>query len=282
VLAASHLPDNLFSMRSEALSSLRSSLDRWTPFGQGSANRVLSLGIPVLDAVLPLGGLAYGTVTELQVQGPSGSATSFALCACRAAQQLAYSAGASGGESRSPWCAFIDPTASLFAPGVARLGIALSRLLIVRPAMEAVGRVAVRIAEANLVSVLIVDLTGAGVTLSVDELTWQRTVRRLALAVKPMATSVLLLTRAEQFQTLPLPTFMRLEFTRKSPESFELRVAKDRTGRVSTARSIACSSFDAGGGFDAVGSLDVGGLDPVVGFASDTDLEVSGATRQVS
>jgi len=275
-------------MRSEALSSLRSSLERWTPFGQGSSTRVLSLGIPALDAALPHRGLAYGGVTELQVRGSSGSATSFALCACRAAQQLASSTSASVGESRSPWCAFIDPTATLFAPGVARLGVDLSRLLIVRPEIEAVGRVAVRIAEANLVSVLVVDLTGAGSLLSLDELTWQRTVRRLALAVKSMSTSVLLLTRAEQFQTLPLPTFMRLEFTRRSTESFELRVAKDRTGRVSTARSIACSVFDTGGGvdtgvfFDGGGALEGGSIEPAVGFESGTDLEAIAAARQVS
>ena len=58
-------------MRSDALSALRSSLERLTPFGQGSSNRVLELGIPELDTALPQRGLAYGSVTELQVQGSS-------------------------------------------------------------------------------------------------------------------------------------------------------------------------------------------------------------------
>jgi len=261
-------------MRSDALSSIRSSLERLTPFGPGSSARVLELGIPALDAALPQRGLAYGSVTELQVQGPSGAATSFALCACRAAQQRFFHQQSfrqqpqhqaswastpripwettSGTPSLSPWCAFIDPTATLFAPGVARLGVDLCHLLVARPDVEAVSRVALRIAEANLVSVLVIDLTeamphgcssGLGQS-SVDEHSWQRTVRRLALAVKSAPTSVLLITRAEQFQSLPLPTFMRLEFARRSTESFELRVAKDRTGRISTAQNIAYSVFD--------------------------------------
>jgi hypothetical protein len=245
-------------MRSDALSSIRSSLERLTPFGQGSSARVLEFGIPALDAALPQRGLAYGSVTELQVQGTSGAATSFALCACRAAQQHFFRQQPFHQQPvhqqpvRSPWCAFIDPTATLFAPGVARLGVDLGHLLVVRPEIEAVNRVAIRIAEANLISVLVIDLTGAlphgcahgrGQP-AVDEHSWQRTVRRLALAVKSAPICVLLITRAEQFQSLPLPTFLRLEFTRRSTESFDLHVAKDRTGRVSTAQNIAHSVFE--------------------------------------
>jgi hypothetical protein len=209
--------------------------------GSESSERVLSLGIPAIDAVLPLQGLPHGSVTELQVRGTSGAATSFALCACRAAQRLS---GASG--AVSPWCAFIDPAATLYAPGVARLGVDLDHLLVVRPELEAVGRAAIRIVEANLASVLVIDLTGTEPSLDehIGPHIWERNVRRLALAVKSAATSILLLTRSEQFQTLSLPTFMRLEFTRRSTESFEHRVAKERTGRISAARSIPCSIFD--------------------------------------
>jgi hypothetical protein len=283
-------------MRSDALSSLRSSLERLTPLGQGSSARVLEIGIPALDAVLPQRGLAYGSVTELQVQGASGAATSFALCACRAAQQRffqqpfrqpqpraswASSPEATRGitsetQSRSPWCAFLDPTATLFAPGVARLGVALSHLLVARPDVEAVSRVALRIAEANLVSVLVIDLAGAmpqGCAKGpgkpwIDEHSWQRAVRRLALAVKSAPTSVLLITRAEQFQSQPLPTHLRLEFVRRSTESFDLRVAKDRTGRISTAQSIAYSVFEPNPCFEQ-GSFEQGSFE-------------QGAARQVS
>ena len=230
-------------MRAETLSALRTSLARMSARGAEPSERVLSLDLPAIDAALPLQGLPYGSVTELQVRGTSGAATSFALCACRAAQQQAASASSAGtGGAVSPWCAFIDPAATLYAPGVARLGVNLDHLLVVRPELEAVGRAAIRIVEANLASVLVIDLSG--VELSLDEHVWERNVRRLALAVKSAATSILLLTRSEQFQTLPLPTSMRLEFTRRSSESFELRVAKERTGRISPPRSLPYSIFD--------------------------------------
>jgi hypothetical protein len=54
----------------------------------------------------------------------------------------------------------------------------------------------------------------------------------------------LLLTQAEQFQSLPLPTLQRLELARKSLGSFELKVAKERTGRISAPRLLPCSIFD--------------------------------------
>src|SRR5690606_25143389 len=111
------------------------------------AERILPLGSESLDAALPHGGLVQGSIIELQVQGAGGAATSFALCACRAAQQASARAGAPALDAQRPWCAFIDPTASLFAPGVARLGVELDRLLVVRPEVDAIERVAVRIAE---------------------------------------------------------------------------------------------------------------------------------------
>jgi hypothetical protein len=167
----------------------------------------------------------------------------------------------------------------LFAPGVTRLGVDLAYLLVARPDANAIDRVAVRIAEANLVAVLIIDLRGvvqpsaipcsavphgavphgaapSSTALrtplqqgtrparSLDEHTWQRTVRRLSLAIKSSSTSVLLITQAEQFQSLPLPTFQRLELTRRSQTSFELKVAKERTGQVSGPRLFPCSIFD--------------------------------------
>jgi hypothetical protein len=217
--------------------------------------RILSLGVPALDEALPQRGLAYGSVIELQVRGSSGAATSFALCVCRAAQNAVADWAAVSRDERvardesvasspKPWCAFIDPSASLFAPGVAQLGVDLERLLVLRPKLEAVERVAVRIAEAKVVSVLIIDLRGALAELPVDDRRWQRTVRRLALAVKQLSTCVLVITRAEARHALPLPVAMRLEMSRLSSDSLELRVAKERTGRVSPPRTVAWSAFE--------------------------------------
>lgn len=230
-----------------------------------NAERVLPLGIPALDAALPQGGLLQGSVIELQVHGASGAATSFALCACRAAQragehwQSAASAEGLDAATPRPWCAFIDPSASLFAPGVARLGVDLTRLLVVRPEPAAVERVAIRIAEAKAVALLVVDLRGAmdvrGGEVQrgarggwgdrgLSSQRWQRAVRRLALAVKQLSTTVLLITSAEQRQSLPLPVAMRLELSRAAAENVELRVGKERSGRVSSARSIPWAAFE--------------------------------------
>jgi hypothetical protein len=231
-----------------------------------SAERILPLGVAALDAVLPRGGLIQGSVIELQVQGAGSAATSFALCACRAAQragrqqaggQQARGQQAAGGhrarafEAQQPWCAFIDPSASLFAPGVAHLGVELERLLVVRPDVDAIERVAIRIAEAKAVSLLVVDLRGALPTCSpkargglpVASQRWPRTVRRLALAVRSLGTCVLVITSSEPRSALPLPVAMRLEFSRARAESFELRVAKERSGRVSPAHKIPWSVF---------------------------------------
>jgi hypothetical protein len=234
-----------------------------------SSERVLALGIPELDAALPRGGLLQGSVTELQVRGAGGAATSFALCACRAAQKAAASWNApsgqgAGGQSQRaarpgaesvPWCAFIDPSASLFAPGVAWLGVELNRLLVVRPDIAAVERIAVRIAEARAVAMLVVDLRGATGNLSsrgganhrTASPNMQGVVRRLALSVKNLATSVLLITDAGAPRALPLPVAMRLEFARASASHFEVRVAKERTGRVSSPRLVPWSAFEEAG-----------------------------------
>jgi hypothetical protein len=214
--------------------------------GLQSQAPLLALGIPALDTLLPFGGLPLGSVVELQVRGASGAATSFALCACRAAQRQAMAAELATGvwAGEESWCAFIDPSASLFAPGLARLGVNLTRLLVVRPDVDAVERVAVRIAEAKAVALMVVDLRGAFGDLPVSTPRWQRTVRRLALAVKQVATCVLVITPEGPSRTLPLPVAMRLEFARSSSESFEVRVGKERTGRVSSPRTVPWSVFD--------------------------------------
>ena len=216
-----------------------------------NAERILALDIPALDAALPQGGLPQGSVIELMALGASGAATSFALCACRAAQQAGeHWRSGSGLESPRPWCAFIDPSASLFAPGVARLGVDLSRLLVVQPHPDAVERVAIRIAEAKAVSLLVVDLRGAldgrggWGERAVSSQRWQRTVRRLALAIKQLSTTILLITSAGQRRALPLPVAMRLELSRAGADSVELRVGKERSGRVSSARAIPWAAFE--------------------------------------
>src|SRR3954470_13038761 len=81
----------------------------------------LALGWPEVDALLPDGGFPRGVV-ELSTPRALGGATTVALAAVRAAQA----------KDPRAWCAWIDPEATLYAPGVARAGVDLARLLVVR------------------------------------------------------------------------------------------------------------------------------------------------------
>jgi recombination protein RecA len=202
---------------------------------QKSANCSLSLGTEALNRVLPDRGLPRGAVVELAVQGGSALGTSLGLAACRAAQQAAVAQGGS-----VPWCAFLDPSGTLYGPGVAAAGVDLERLLVVRPSVEALGRVALRIVESAVCAVTVIDLLGVpGQKLSVNLTAWLRVVRRLAMGVDGTSHSVILLTDASEPRPLPLPVAQRIELERPNEGKLSVRVAKDKHGRVSSPRSIA-------------------------------------------
>ncbi|HVR20587.1 MAG TPA: recombinase A [Polyangiaceae bacterium] len=205
----------------------------------GSASRpddlVLPLGIESLDAVLPDQGILRGGVVELAVSGPSGLATSLALHAVRAIQ-LEEKDAVSGA-----WCAFVDPSSTLYAPGVRALGVDLERLLVVRPPLEALGRTAVKLAESSVFSLVVIDTVGTlGRSLDVSLGAWGRIVRRLSMAVDGTRRSVLLVTDAQEQRVLPLPVAQRIELSQPSSGKLGVRVAKDRRGRITPTREIAC------------------------------------------
>ncbi|MEP7051539.1 MAG: recombinase A [Pseudomonadota bacterium] len=194
-----------------------------------------SLGIEALNRALPDHGLPRGAVIELSIHGGSALGTSLGLSACRGAQQAAVERGGS-----VPWCAFLDPTGTLYAPGVAAAGVNLERLLVVRPSLEALGRVALRIVESAACAITVIDLLGVpGQLLGVNLTGWLRVVRRLAMGVDGTAHSVILLTDASEQRPLPLPVSQRIELERLSEGKLSLRIAKDKQGRVSAPRSIA-------------------------------------------
>jgi hypothetical protein len=202
--------------------------------GEPSDQVVLPLGFSELDDALPDGGLPRGAVIEVVVQGGAALATSTALMACKSAQREAV---ARGGEA--PFCAFIDPTATLHGPGVAAAGVDLERLLVVRPSLEALSRTAIRVVESQAFSVVVVDAAGIpGASLDVALGGWPRVVRRLALAAEESATTVLLVTDAEARRPLPLPVAMRVELARAEVDRLTVRIAKERRGRISGPRSI--------------------------------------------
>jgi recombination protein RecA len=195
----------------------------------------LSFGIAELDALLPDGGLLRGSVVELCAAGEGALGTSLGLAACAAAQAEARARG-----GHTPWCAFIDPSSTLYGPGVAAAGVELSRLLVVRPPLAALSRVALRLAESEAFAVVVVDLTGVvGERVPVPLGTWPRVVRRLALAIEGTGHSVLLLTREADRRPLPLPVAQRLEVSRPSADKLMVRIAKDQRGRVASARPVA-------------------------------------------
>jgi hypothetical protein len=194
----------------------------------------LVLGIAELDQVLPDGGLLRGGVVELGVCGGAALATSIALAACRSAQEEGRRRGV-----ETPWCAFVDPSRSLYAPGVVEAGVVLDRLLVVRPPLEAFSRVALRVVESQAFAAVVIDTAGVpGSSLSTPLGSWPRIVRRLAMAVEGTEACVLLITDASMPRALPLPVAQRIELVRPGPEALRVRVAKDKYGRVSSPRTL--------------------------------------------
>lgn len=193
----------------------------------------LGLGWPELEALLPDAGLPLGAVTEL-VSAGTALATTLALRACRTAQNQAR---LHGGDPA--WCAFVDPTRTLHAPGVHGLGVALDRLLVVQPSALALSRVAVRLCEARAFAVVAIDTAGVpSAELDLALGSWPRVVRRLALSAEGTGACILLITDVAARRPLPLPVALRVELSRPEPNALLVRVAKEKHGRVSAARRL--------------------------------------------
>src|SRR5260370_4920746 len=112
---------------------------------EGNAPAALSLSWPGLNDVLPDGGLPRGVV-ELAAPHALGGSTSLALAAVRAGQA----------RTRTAWCAWVDPEGTLHAPGVVASGVDLARMLVVRPPLIELVRVAVKVALAGAFQVTVV------------------------------------------------------------------------------------------------------------------------------
>jgi hypothetical protein len=197
----------------------------------------LPFGFAALDAVLPDHGLPRGEVVELSAHERAACATSLCLMACRSAQQEGISL-----TGEMPWCAFIDPTGSLHAPGVFAVGVALERLLVVRPPPEALARTAIRLVESHAFRVVVVDTVGTPGTaapLLLSHAAWPRVVRRLALALGGSRQCALLITDPGLPRSVPWPVAERLELSRPNETELVVRVAKDKRGRVSQPYRLA-------------------------------------------
>ncbi len=199
-----------------------------------AADPSLAFGVPALDALLPDGGFLRGGVVELAV-GEGVPATSLLLSSCSALQRAHVAAG-----REVPWCAFLDPSATLYAPGVVAAGVQADRLLVVRPPLPAVARTALRLAKSPAFELIVVDavgVPGSGMLVPIES--WPRFVRRLALEIQNTHRAVVLLTDLAAPRALPLPVAQRIELTRPALDRLTLRVAKDRRGHVTPPRPVA-------------------------------------------
>jgi recombination protein RecA len=206
-----------------------------------ACNRALSLSWPELDDVLPDGGLPRGVV-ELSAQHALGGSTSVALAAVRAGQARVGGA----------WSAWLDPEATLHAPGVVAAGVELARMLVVRCPREQLGRVAVQVVASGAFDVVVVDFDrmprarteaegisrGQPTRGKKRRLCPEVLVRKLSLAAEPSGTTVLLLTDATKPRAVPWPVALRLELSRPSSGELAVRVVKEKRGRIGLARTI--------------------------------------------
>jgi recombination protein RecA len=179
-------------------------------------------------------GWLRGQVTELCVAPSGGLGTRLALGACAQAQQLK-----NGFSDEANWCAFVDPSGSLYAPGVAAQGVRLDRLLVVRPPIEALGRVALRLARSKVFVLLVVDTSAIlGQSRGMDWGGWARIVRQMSLALEGSDASVLLLTKEGDPRPVALPVARRIEARRIKPDVLRLRTARDRFQQAEPWRNV--------------------------------------------
>ena len=175
---------------------------------------------PELDSILPDGGLPHAVVEISCAHHAFAGATRVAVSAIAAAQR----------RSRGAWCAWMDADSTLYAPGLARAGVDLARLLVVRSAHSESRRpgfagsvdprVVVTCASSGAFDIVVVEvhhLTRA-----------EKFVRKLALACEQHGTTIVLLAAPHQDAW---PVALRLEVSRNR-DGLDVRVTKDRFGRL--------------------------------------------------
>ena len=137
-------------------------------------------------------------------------ATRVAVAAIRAALE----------RNAKAWCAWIDTQSTLYAPGLARAGVDLRRLLVVRPE-KLFQRALVKVTASGAFDVVVVDVP------SVPAVT--KLIRKLALAAEQHGSTVVLLAPPH---SNPWPVALRLEVAR-TQQGIDVRITKDRFGRAS-------------------------------------------------
>ena len=111
----------------------------------------------------------------------------------------------------------MDADSTLFAPGLARAGVDLSRLLVVRSVNP---RVVVTCASSGAFDIVVVEVHHLARA--------EKFVRKLALTCEQHGTTIVLLAAPHQDAW---PVALRLEVAR-TREGLDVRVTKDRFGRL--------------------------------------------------
>jgi hypothetical protein len=204
--------------------------------------QALPTGLAPLDHALAEGGLPLGVSVLASPRGVGG------------ASELASRTLAQLQAARPCLAAWVDPSRSLFAPGLARRGVDLTRLVVVRPSLENRAMAALELVTSGAFAAVVVDqddpwgAAGEGpweAGSSVAERALEpearaalrralaqeeRFVRRLLEASKRSGTAVLLLTDSLRRRSAPLPASVRLACTMPSLHTLEVHLEHDRRG----------------------------------------------------
>jgi hypothetical protein len=183
---------------------------------QGGAG-VLATGFAPLDALLPGGGFPLSRVVELCGERASGKTTLALLALAR-------------GTEAGGLCAFVDPAGELYPPAARALGVALSRLLLVRPPggssqghdPSLAVRAAALLARSKAFAAVAVDLTA----LELERLPRGPLSRRLLEAAELGRSAIILLSDSPT----SLDATLRIAVARQSETRLALTVERSRLG----------------------------------------------------
>jgi hypothetical protein len=119
------MPKPLRADRATVLQNLAEQLRQFEATRWAAGDGVISTGSAALDRLLPEGGFRRGTLVEWLSPGPGSGAATLALLA---AHQVLGAGGA---------LVVVDRLRLFYPPATARLGIALEKMIVVRPLNEA-------------------------------------------------------------------------------------------------------------------------------------------------
>lgn len=202
-----------------------------------AAPRGLATGLEPLDRALSEGGLPLG-VSVIASPKAVGGAGEIAVRTLVRLQR-----------ERPCLVAWVDPSRSLFAPGLELRGIDLARLLVLRPQGENRAMGALELVGSGAFAAVVVDLEdpwGSELAAELSEpvveepeartalrralAQEERLLRRLGEASKKSGCAVIVLTDSTRRRQAPLPASLRLTCTMPSLHTLRVHVDHDRRG----------------------------------------------------